>query len=179
MPTDKDIRDAMIPEIILRVKNLLEAELKDVMNDITELENILQDEEKKNEFLIDRVEELELKNKELTDKLKSKTSSSIWENMQVQLQEKDKQIEQIKKDLDFYKRNYDMKNDKQTKKSTKTHKDEVKQVIKEEVKEEVKQEVKEEVKQEVKEEVKPKKKKKAKKSEPVELLDDLEKELLN
>ena len=122
MPTDKDIRDAMIPEIILRVKNLLEAELKDVMNDITELENILQDEEKKNEFLMDRVEELELKNKELSDKLKSKTSSAIWENMQVQLQEKDKQIEQIKKDLDFYKRNYDMKNEKPTKKSTKKSK---------------------------------------------------------
>lgn len=171
MPTDKDIRDAMIPEIILRVKNLLEAELKDVMNDITELENILQDEEKKNEFLMYRVEELELKNKELSDKLKSKTSSAIWENMQVQLQEKDKQIEQIKKDLDFYKRNYDMKNEKPTKKSTKTHKEEVKQ--------EIKEVIKEVIKEEVKEEVKPKKKKKAKKSEPVEMLDDLEKELLN
>lgn len=47
---------------------------------------------------------------ELNDKVKSKTSSAIWESMQVQLQEKDKVIEQIKKDLDFYKRQYQVKN---------------------------------------------------------------------
>jgi len=52
----------------------------------------------------------ELKNKDLTNKLKSKSSSSIWENMQMQLKEKDKQIEEIKKELDFYKRNLNMKN---------------------------------------------------------------------
>ena len=184
MPTDKDIRDAMIPEIILRVKSLLELELKSVMEDISELESILQEEERKNEFLLNKVEELEVKNKELSDKLKSKTSSSIWENMQVQLQEKDKQIEQIKKELDFYKRNHNLKiTEPQTVLENKPVK---KDVVKEEkikvkeVKEVIKEIVKEEV-EEIKQEDKPKKKKKtkSKKSEPEpETLDDLEKEFL-
>ena len=66
----------MIPEIILKVKSLLELELISVMEDISELESILQEEERKNEFLLNKVEELEAKNKELSDKLKSKTSNT-------------------------------------------------------------------------------------------------------
>ena len=105
--------------------------------------------------------------------------------MQVQLQEKDKQIEQIKKELDFYKRNHNLKiTEPQTVLENKPVK---KDVVKEEkikvkeVKEVIKEIVKEEV-EEIKQEDKPKKKKKtkSKKSEPEpETLDDLEKELLN
>jgi len=183
MPTDKDIRDAMIPEIILKVKNLLESELKSVMEDISELESILQDEERKNEFLLSKVEELESKNKELSDKLKSKTSSSIWENMQVQIQEKDKQIEQIKKELDFYKRNHNLKTTgPQTVLENKSVKKEVTVKKEEKVKEVVKEEINEpkQVDEPKQEDKKKKKKTKSKKPEPdPDTLDDLEKELLN
>jgi hypothetical protein len=129
--------------------------------------------------------------------------------MQVQLQEKDKQIEDIKKDLEFYKRNYTAKplenksvyennNNKQSEISKQNVKQEVNVEIKQEVNVEVKQEIKQEIKQEVKQEVEQigieveeveevkevKKKKKKTKSKKVEVvdesvLDDLEKELLN
>lgn len=104
------IRDAMIPDIICRVRKVLEDELKSLMVDVKELEDHVEYVENQNDLLIKKVEELEIKNKDLAYKLKSKSSSSIWENMQVQLQEKDKQIEDIKKELDFYKRNYNVKN---------------------------------------------------------------------
>jgi hypothetical protein len=181
-PTDKDIRNAMIPEIILKVKSLLELELISVMEDISELESILQEEERKNEFLLNKVEELEAKNKELSDKLKSKTSSSIWENMQVHIQEKDKQIEQIKKELDFYKRNHNLKiTEPQTGLENKPVKKDIVKEEKNKVKE-VKEVIKEEEVEEIKPEDKPKKKKKTKSKKQEldpEALDDLEKELLN
>ncbi len=193
----EDLRDVMIPEIILRVKKMLETELTSLAEDIHELEQAYIQEENKNEVLTNHIIQLEFKNKELSDKLKSKSNSAIWENMQHQLQEKDKQIEQIKKELDFYKRNYNVKtfegqtifentpvnkNDikvekvENKKKETKVEiKPEIKPEIKIETKPEVKQEIKskKEIKQEIKSEVKQEvkeekpKKKKAKKIEPV------------
>ena len=57
-----------------------------------------------NEEYEEKILDLENKNKDLNERLKSKTASAIWANMQVQLQEKDKQIDDIKKELEFYKR---------------------------------------------------------------------------
>ena len=176
-----------LSKIFLKLNNMLETELQDMFENGTELEKKLYREEIKNKELEDKILDLENKNKDLNERLKSKTASAIWANMQVQLQEKDKQIEDIKKDLEFYKRNYTAKplenksvyenNNKQTE----TSKSNIKLNIIHEVIQEIKQEIEVEV-EEVKEEIKKKKKKtKSKKVELIDnsVLDDLEKELLN
>lgn len=52
-------------------------------------------------------ENLNLKKRigELVEEKKSKSSSALWETTQSQLKEKDIVIEQLKKEIDFYKRN--------------------------------------------------------------------------
>jgi hypothetical protein len=193
-----------LSKIFLKLNNMLETELQDMFENGTELEKKLYQEELKNQELQDKILDLENKNKDLNERLKSKSASAIWANMQVQLQEKDKQIEDIKKDLEFYKRNYTAKplenksvyennNNKQSEISKQNVKQEVNVEVKQEVKQEMKPEVKQEVEQieievvkveeveEVKEVKKKKKKTKSKKVEVVDesVLDDLEKELLN
>ena len=54
--------------------------------------------------------ELKNKNKELLEEKKSKSSSTLWESTHKQLREKDVIIEQLKKDSDFYKRQYKASN---------------------------------------------------------------------
>jgi len=183
-----------LSKIFLKLNNMLETELQDMFENGTELEKKLYQEELKNQELQDKILDLENKNKDLNDRLKSKSASAIWANMQVQLQEKDKQIEDIKKDLEFYKRNYTAKPlenksvyENNNNKQSEISKQNVKQEVNVEVKQEVKPEIKQEVEQigidveEVKEVKKKKKKTKSKKVEVVDesVLDDLEKELLN
>ncbi len=123
---------------------------------------------------------------ELNEKVKSKTSSAIWESMQGQLQEKDKVIEQIKKDLDFYKRQYLVKNSDidtkvDNKPNIKSDKKVIEPVAVTKSKEE-KEELEENIIQVEKKSKKDKKSKdkKSKKSEKVETddLDDLERDLI-
>ncbi len=130
---------------------------------------------------------------ELNDKVKSKTSSAIWESMQVQLQEKDKVIEQIKKDLDFYKRQYQVKNAEIETKTDLDIKSEKKpinlvpdtvskpKIEEKQEPEEINVQVEKKSKKDKKE--KKSKDKKSKKSEKVEIadlddLDDLERDLM-
>jgi hypothetical protein len=184
----EDIKDVVIPEIIMKVKNMLETEFFCFVENINELKQSLIEEKNKNKELNSQITQLELKNKELGDKLKSKANSAIWEKSILLIQEKDKQIELIKKDLDFYKRNYNIKTfegktifeNLSSKNETKIEKIQVKEQVKEKVKEEIVEEVKEQVKEEIVEEVKLKKKKKTKKPIQVDdtTLEDLEKELL-
>lgn len=54
--------------------------------------------------------ELKLKINVLNEKNKEKSSSSIWESMNVKLQEKDSIIEELKKELEYKKRQSDIKN---------------------------------------------------------------------
>jgi hypothetical protein len=185
-----------LSKIFLKLNNMLETELQDMFENGTELEKKLYQEELKNQELQDKILDLENKNKDLNERLKSKSASAIWANMQVQLQEKDKLIEDIKKDLEFYKRNYTAK-PLENKSVYENNNNKLSEISKQNVKQEVKQEIKQEIKQEVEqieievvkveevEEVKEgKKKKKKTKSKKVEVLDesvldDLEKELLN
>lgn len=191
-------RDIFVPEIIIKIRNAIEDELRSLFVDVKELEDRFEEELNKNEFLINKILELETKNKDLNNKLKSKSSSSIWENMQIQLHEKDKQIEEIKKELDFYKRNYNVKNfegsvvfenkpEIKNTKEVKESKKEVQVVSKAKSKSEdnieasiiqVEQNEQIEPKEEKVEKAKKKKKSKSKKEEEPQEMDDLEKELM-
>jgi hypothetical protein len=156
----------LIKDNIVNIE-LAQSEYLDIINrkdnEIQQLKNKIIEQDKK---IIDLVE-----------KVKSKSSSAIWESMQLQLQDKDKMIDQFKKDIDFYKRQYLVKNSETAKieDSTISHKhvekidgkidDEIDQFVREELKKKKKKDKKE-------------KKDKNKKIES-EDLDDLERDLLN
>ncbi len=179
------ISKEMVPIMMNKINKIVNDELEVVFNDIDKLKEELKNEKDRNLELNNMVSTLKEKNTELGEKLKNKSNSSIWESAQIQLHEKDKQIEQIKKELEFYKRHYDMKNPeivledksqvtKTTKNNTILKNEEVNEIIKENVQDEI---------SETKEE-KPKKKKKSKSKKKVETeeidnLDDLERELMN
>ena len=181
----------MIPEIMNKINNIVSNEVSILFNEISNLENGLKIEKENNKKLLDTVLELEKKNADLSEKIKNKSTSAIWESMQGQLQEKDKQMEQIKKELDFYKRQYNVKNPETicvnnlvTGIFGKNNKD-TKDIV--EVVKEVKEEVKVEVEEVEVEEDKPKKKKKSKSKKMIKIdennnldnMDDLERELMN
>ena len=78
----------LIPENISNIKNYLD-------NINHNFESIVQFENEKNKEINELKEKIKEQEKKLNDyaeKIKSKSSSSIWESMQVQLQEKDKMI---------------------------------------------------------------------------------------
>ncbi len=89
-----------IPDNITNIKKYLELISSNYDNIILNESN----KDKEIDDLKNKIIELEKKITDLNDKIKSKSSSSIWESMQLQLQEKDKVIEQLKKDINFYSR---------------------------------------------------------------------------
>ncbi len=114
------------------------------------------------------------------EKLKSKSSSSIWESMQVQLQDKDKLIEQLKKDLNFYQRQSVINNITQVNNTTQTNIEKKEDNLIEVSDNEIIIEKKD---KKVKKDKKDKKDKKSKgkiihNTEDIDDVDDLEKELL-
>ncbi len=168
--------------------------VKEILDSINEVEsdykNQINNLDAEIEGLKLKIVEQDKKILELNDKVKSKTSSAIWESMQGQLQEKDKVIEQIKKDLDFYKRQYLVKNtDIETKVELKTDIKSEKKVLEpvpvmvskskdetEELEENIVQVEKKSKKD--KKEKKSKDKKSKKSSDEIDNLDDLERDLM-
>ena len=78
--------------------------ISDIKKEYYKLDNQIKELENKNNILIE--ENIKLSNviEELNKEKKAKASSTIWESMNTKLSEKDIVIEQLKKDIEFYKR---------------------------------------------------------------------------
>ena len=91
--------------IINNITEYLKLELVKINNEYNSLTNIIDDKNNKINLLTEEIDVLKKKNNDLTYENKSKSSSSLWESTQLQLKEKDLIIENLKKDIEFYKRN--------------------------------------------------------------------------
>jgi chromosome segregation ATPase len=100
-----------IKEFSNNIIDNLKKEFTTLENNYNVIEKKISNYSNENNKLKNKIKELELKNNELIEEIKSKSGSSLWQSMILQIQEKDNYIEEIKKDLNFYKRQYLLKND--------------------------------------------------------------------
>ena len=78
--------------------------MTDVIDEYNKLKQLKNSIDKNNFDLVNQNYELKKRIDELIEEKKSKSSSTLWESTQKQLKEKDFLIEQLKKDIEFYKR---------------------------------------------------------------------------
>ena len=78
--------------------------ITDVKNEYYKLNNQIKELENNNDVLKEENRKLSNIIEELNKEKKAKASSTIWESMNTKLSEKDIIIEQLKKDIEFYKR---------------------------------------------------------------------------
>lgn len=92
-------------KIISELKNNLNQEMMNVLYEYNLLKDIIDNNNKTILTLTEDNKELKVRINQMVEEKKSKSSSALWESTQVQLREKDIQIENLKKELEFYKRN--------------------------------------------------------------------------
>jgi hypothetical protein len=148
----------LITNFISQVNELMENNTKlsnlviSFQTEIFDLKNELEQTDKLNNSQIVLIDELNNKITKLTSDNNAKSSKSIWENTQQLIKEKDDEIDFLKKNIEFLKRQ-----------QTINPKQDVKPDVKQEVKLEAKQDAKPDVKPEVKPELKSEKPKKKEK----------------
>ena len=132
----------------------------EILTEYNKLEVIINNSNNTIELLVEENNLLKKKNNEMIEEKKLKSSSTIWESTQTQLKEKDLIIEQLKKDVEFYKRQcnksnvtekypYNSNNNVENIKTMKSinessnnkHISNISQEISQEIKQEVKQEI--------------------------------------
>ena len=82
----------------------LEINLNSIKDEHNKSIQQIQELEEKNNIIVEENNRLKNTIEELNKEKKAKTSSTIWESMNAKLSEKDTIIEQLKKDIEFYKR---------------------------------------------------------------------------
>ena len=92
-------------KIIGELKNNLNEQIINIFNEYNLLKDTIDSNSKTILSLTEDNKNLKTRINELIEEKKSKSSSALWESTQVQLREKDLIIENLKKDLEFYKRN--------------------------------------------------------------------------
>lgn len=91
-------------DIIKGFNQVFEEKINKIMNEYKKLEQVILESSDLIAKLTEENNLLRKKINELNEEKKSKSSSVLWETTQTQLGEKDKIIEQLKKDVEFYKR---------------------------------------------------------------------------
>jgi hypothetical protein len=86
--------------------NNFNSQISKIINEYNLLNNLVQEQNKQIQLLTEDKNNLKTRINEMQEEKKSKSSSALWESTQLQLKEKDLIIENLKKDIEFYKRNY-------------------------------------------------------------------------
>jgi hypothetical protein len=92
-------------KIISELTNNFNLQINKIVNEHNLLKNTIDDKNKNIEVLTEDNYGFKTRINEMIEEKKSKSSSALWESTQVQLKEKDLIIDNLKKELEFYKRN--------------------------------------------------------------------------
>jgi len=96
-------------KIISELKIIFNSKINEILNEYANIKNELELKQKLNIELNEKNINLQQELNKLLEEKKIKSSSLLWETTQNQLREKDLIIDNLKKDIEFYKRNYESK----------------------------------------------------------------------
>ena len=97
-------------KITNELTNNFNIEIHKIVNEYNLLKDIVDNKNKIIHSLTENNNVLKTKINEMIEEKKSKSSSALWESTQLQLTEKDLIIDNLKKDIEFYKRNHKSNN---------------------------------------------------------------------